>query len=210
MIGALVLNTAVTTMAARGHQWKTDTICSHPPLVQSLAAMRFPKDAYRGASKRPDAIVSISVNEHGRATRVRIVESMGSSILDGVARNAVERSTFVPAASDCRAVPGTLTLSLRGGSDVIANPCSHPMLRVLRMLPAFPMVPLPRARVDVLIAVTVNALGAVLSARVVRSSAWKQVDGLERGMAADSAYLPAVRDCRPVTATQVFIFTFDR
>ncbi len=172
--------------------------------------MRFPKNAYQGGSKRSYAIVSISVNERGSPVSVRIVESMGNPVLDGVTRDAVLNSTFTPAASDCATVPGTLTMSLRGGSAAIADPCNHPVLRVLRAIPAFPMIPLPHANVDVPVAVTVNTSGSAIATRVVRSSAWKQVDGLERGMAADSAYLPAVRDCRPVTATQVFIFTFDR
>ncbi len=205
---SLALGLAATPAYGSVMVGKTYGPCNHPPLVKSLAAMRFPKNAYQGGTKRSYAIVSISINERGRPKSVRIVESMGNAILDAAARDVVRNSIFVPAASGCGTVPGTLALTLRGGSGVVADPCDHPVLRVLQMIPAFPMIQRPRATVDVPVAVTVDEIGTVAGTRIVRSSAWKQVDELERGMAADSAYLPAVRNCTPIAATRVFTFIF--
>jgi len=208
VMGVLVLAAAVTPAYAADLTGKPNPVCNHPPLVKALAPMRLPKNAYAGGTKRAFAIVSISVSERGRPTSVRILESMGNAVLDAAARDVVRRSVFVPAASGCGTVPGMLSLSLRGGAGAVTNPCDHPVLRVLRVFPAFPMIARPPQDIDVPIAVTVNAIGTVVETRIVRFSAWKQVDELERGMAADSGYLPAVRGCLPIAATKIFTFTF--
>ena len=180
--------------------------CDHPPLFRSLAG-GIPAAVLVLPSKRDYSIAQIAVDQHGRATHVRLLVSRGNPKLDSAITAALQRSRYVPAKFRCVATGGILTAFIKQLVPItIEHPCNHAPLKLDTVYMQFPELPLPRESVDVPIRVRVDSTGAIVAAQVVQASRWKNVDAVELESARATSYLPAVRNCQPVTADATFNF----
>ena len=83
-----------------------------------------------------------------------------------------------------------------------SSSCSRP---VMVTIPARPPGPLPAGKVT--LDVAVSPKGAVTSAKIAKSSGNTALDRAAVKMAEESAYEPAMRDCKPVAGMYLFMFS---
>ncbi len=86
-----------------------------------------------------------------------------------------------------------------------APPSSNCSRSVMVAVPARPSGSLPAGQVSV--EVTVSAKGAVTGAKIAKSSGNAALDRAGLKIAEDSAYEPAMRDCKPVAGKYLFMFS---
>ncbi len=186
----------------------TSAVCNNPPIIRSLSNMVAPATAFTTPERRGYAIASVAVDSHGRAIQARLLVRRGNPQLDAATTVALRSSTYEPAQRRCVAVSGTLAVYVTfiPRAISIANPCDHPPLKIVTSVPAFPEERLPKSPVDVPIRVTLNTIGKVVGVHLIKASRLKDLDDIGLGMARGSSYLPAVRNCRPVTESAAFNF----
>ncbi len=203
----ILWGTALTENASRPlPNISREGACDHPPLFRSLAG-GIPTTVLILPSKRGYSIAQIAVDQHGRATHVRLLVSRGNPKLDSAITAALQRSRYVPAKFRCVATGGILTAFIKQLVPItIEHPCNHPPVKLDTVYMQSPEVPLPKESVDVPIRVRVDSTGAIVAAQVVKASRWKNVDTVELESARATSYLPAVRNCQPVLAEETFTF----
>ncbi len=203
--------------------------CDRGVKITHVAVATYP-EASRELNLGPlHIVVAVDVAADGSATRAEIEKSSGNSYLDRSALRAARASTYAPARAGCKAVAGRYILhvdfpaanyknttpdfidTITTTATPTPGPCNREAAATNAVVPDFPQALVGKlaGSVVVLVTVTIDATGKVVSTQVARSSGIPTLDAAAVEAATKSTYSPKVVDCKTVDGSYSFAAQFN-
>jgi TonB family protein len=201
--------------------------CNSDPAVIKLADTNVPKAVYDRVTGSHVAIIAVTLDASGKVTQAKIYQSSGDSNLDDAAIDAAKRSTYSPGATNCEPSGGTFAVQFQFDGDncprdvrvvTISSPDAGSAIRASGI----------GQDIVVLVDVTVDAAGKLVSATIAQSSGNMALDQAALAAARQSTYEPKLEAipvrrqagpdhaagttsvvCRAVTGKYLFKVTFE-